>query len=52
MLQRSYYPLSRIQDLVRELPKPGFVTALDLVMGYYSRVLANESRPYSAIVLP
>ncbi|POM79244.1 Gag-pol fusion protein [Phytophthora palmivora] len=48
----SYYPLNKIQDLIRELPQPTFVSALDLVMGYYSQVLAEESRPFTAVVLP
>ncbi|OWZ04667.1 Pol Polyprotein [Phytophthora megakarya] len=51
-LGRAYYPLSKTQDLIRELPQPEYVSALDLTMGYYSRVLAEESRPYTAIVLP
>ncbi|POM78601.1 Retrotransposable element [Phytophthora palmivora] len=51
-LERQYYPLHKIQDLIRELPQPTFVSALDLVMGYYSRVLAEENRPFTAIVLP
>lgn len=51
-LERRYYPLNSTQSLVRELPKPAFISALDLMMGYYSRVLAEESRPYTAIVLP
>lgn len=51
-LQRHYYPLPRIQDLMRELPRPAYVSALDLVMGYYSRELAEESRSYTAVVLP
>ncbi|OWZ23041.1 Pol Polyprotein [Phytophthora megakarya] len=51
-LGRVYYPLSKTQDLIRELPQPEYASALDLTMGYYSRVLAEESRPYTAIVLP
>ncbi|KAE9275407.1 hypothetical protein PF008_g29360 [Phytophthora fragariae] len=51
-LERRYYPLNGTQSLVRELPKPAFISALDLTMGYYSRELAEESRPYTAIVLP
>ncbi|OWZ07401.1 Pol Polyprotein, partial [Phytophthora megakarya] len=50
-LGRAYYPLSETQDLIRELPQPEYVSGLDLTMGYYSRVLAEESRPCTAIVL-
>lgn len=51
-LKRNNLPLPRIQELVRELPQPGYVSALDLAMGYYIREIAEESRPYTAIVLP
>jgi hypothetical protein len=51
-LERRYFPLTKIQDILRELPRPRFVTTLDLVMGYYSRELAVQSRPFTAIVLP
>ncbi|OWZ17104.1 Pol Polyprotein [Phytophthora megakarya] len=51
-LERRYYPLLKIRDILRKLPEPVYVTALDLVMGYYSRILAKESRQYTAIVLP
>lgn len=51
-LERHYFPLTKIQDILRELPQPCFVTTLDLVMGYYSRELALQSRPFTAIVLP
>ncbi|KAF4137401.1 hypothetical protein GN958_ATG13410, partial [Phytophthora infestans] len=51
-LWRSYFPLPKIQDLIRELPQPCFITTLDLVMTYYSRVLALQSRLYTTTVLP
>lgn len=51
-LEWLYYPLNNTQGLIEELPQPAFVTALDLAMGYYSRVLAEDSRPFTAVILP
>ena len=51
-LERHLYPLPKIQDLLREMKRPKWITTLDLIMGYYSRILSLKSREMTAFVLP
>ncbi|KAH9181379.1 hypothetical protein AeNC1_016645, partial [Aphanomyces euteiches] len=49
---RKYFPLPKIPDTMRSMRYKAFKTVIDLVMGYFGRVLAEENRECTAIILP
>ncbi|KAH9068732.1 hypothetical protein Ae201684P_004433 [Aphanomyces euteiches] len=49
---RKYFPLPKIPVTMRSMRYKAFKTVIDLVMGYFGRVLAEENRECTAIILP
>ena len=51
-LVRHYYPLPKIHDLLHSLQKPDWISSIDLVMGYYARIIDPLYRYLTAFVVP
>ncbi|KAJ8576399.1 hypothetical protein ON010_g2814 [Phytophthora cinnamomi] len=51
-LQRNYYPTRDAKEMVRSVEKPKYKSVFDVPSSYYTRVLAPESRPITAITTP
>ncbi|KAE9356023.1 hypothetical protein PF008_g3790 [Phytophthora fragariae] len=50
LLQRRFFPLPVIPEILREFQRCKFISVFDVPMGYYARVLAKRSRAATAIV--
>ncbi|KAG3122723.1 hypothetical protein PI126_g24031 [Phytophthora idaei] len=50
-VRRSYYPVRSVPEMIRSVPKPKFVSAFDVPLSYYTRLLAKRNRDATAIVV-
>jgi hypothetical protein len=51
-LRRAPYTVPLIREILTRLGNAKYFSSMDANMGYYARVLAEESRPYTAFCLP
>ena len=51
-IQRKPWPMPHINDLIQDIGKYNYVTALDLSMGYYHFELDNQLKELSTFMLP